>query len=75
MKKLVAGIMTAALCASMASTAFAADINQDSEPKTGNTALTTSKAPTYTIVIPESAEIAFDVEENALGRSNTSRVI
>lgn len=67
MKKLLTGILTAALFASMATTAFAAEIDQDSEDKTGSTTLTTSKEATYTIVIPESAEIAFDVEENPIG--------
>ena len=67
MKKLVTGILTAVLCASVATTVFAAEINQDSDSRTGNTLLTASKAATYTIVIPESAAITFDVEENPIG--------
>lgn len=67
MKKLLTGMLTAALCVSMATTAFAAEINQDSNDKTGSTTLTTSKAATYTVVIPETAEITFDVEENPIG--------
>lgn len=67
MKKIFAGLLALTLCCSMATTAFAAEINQDSDPKTGSTTLTTSKAATYTIIIPESAEIAFDVEKNPIG--------
>lgn len=67
MKKIFSGLLALTLFLSMATTAFAAEINQDSEDKTGSTTLTTSKAATYTIVIPESAEITFDVEENPIG--------
>lgn len=67
MKKIFAGLLALTLCLSMATTAFAAEIDQDSDPKTGSTTLTTSKAATYTIIIPESAEIAFDVEKNPIG--------
>ena len=67
MKKIFAALLTLTLCLSMASTAFAAEIDQDSEPKQGQTTLTTEKAATYVVVIPETAEIKFDVESNPIG--------
>ena len=63
MKKLFALLICAALCAAMSVTAFAADINQDSDPKSGSAnvkataQLPTPTAPTYTVTIP--AEIDF----------------
>lgn len=67
MKKLFATLLALTLCCSMATTAFAAEINQDSETKTGNTTITTVKDPTYIVVIPETAEIEFAVESNPIG--------
>lgn len=67
MKKILTGILTAALCLSMAVPAFAKEIDQDTEPKEGTTTLTTSKAATYVVVIPETAEIVFDTEVNSIG--------
>lgn len=67
MKKLFATLLALTLCCSMATTAFAAEINQDSETKTGNTTITTVKDPTYIVVIPEKAEIQFGVESNPIG--------
>lgn len=67
MKKMLAGILTAALCLSMAVPAFAKEINQDTDPNTGTTTLTTSKSATYVVVIPETAEIVFDTEVNPIG--------
>ena len=65
MKKIITGMVTAALCLSVATTAFAAEITPGSI--VGSTTLTTEKAPTYVVVIPEKAEIAFDVESNPIG--------
>jgi len=67
MKKLFATLLALTLCCSMATTAFAAEINQDSDPKTGNTTITTVKDPTYIVVIPETAQIEFDVGSNPIG--------
>ena len=67
MKKLFATLLALTLCCSMATTAFAAEINQGSETKTGNTTITTVKDPTYIVVIPENAEIQFGVESNPIG--------
>ena len=68
MKKQTAILLTAALCLSMAAPVYAAtSITQGSDPKEARTTLTTAKDPTYTVVIPEKAQIAFDVEENSIG--------
>lgn len=67
MKKRLTGILTAALCLSMAVPAFAKEINQDTNPNTGTTTLTTSKSASFVVVIPETAEIAFDTEVNSIG--------
>ena len=60
MKKLFALLICAALCTAMSVTAFAADINQDSDPKSGSAnvkATAQLPTPTYTVTIP--AEIDF----------------
>ena len=67
MKKMLSGVLTAALCLSMAVPAFAQEISRDTDPNTGITTLTASKAATYVVVIPEKAEIAFDTEVNSIG--------
>ena len=67
MKKMLSSILTAALCLSMAVPVFAQEISQDTEPDTGTTTITASKAATYMVVIPERAEITFDTEVNPIG--------
>lgn len=67
MKKLIAFCMTGILCFGMAGTVFATEINQNSDPKTADTILTTSKEASYIVVIPETAGITFDTEVNPIG--------
>lgn len=67
MKKRIAAVLALTFCLSMTTTAFAAEIDQGSDPKQGQTTLTTEKAATYIVVIPESAEITFDTEVNPIG--------
>lgn len=67
MKKLAAGILITALCLATAIPSLAAEINQDSDPKEGTTTLTTSKKPTYMVIIPQLANITFDTEVNPIG--------
>lgn len=57
MKKLITFILTLAVVASMSVTAFAAEINQDSSPKSNNTTVTHTVAPTYTVTIPANVEL------------------
>lgn len=57
MKKLLTGILTAALCLSMAVPAFATEINQDSDPKEGKTEVTFNVDPAYTVTIPGTVEL------------------
>lgn len=52
MKKLFAAILAACLLASLSVTAFAADINQNSENKSGETTVSFNVDPTYTVTIP-----------------------
>lgn len=67
MKKIITGILTAALCLSVAVPVFAKEIDQDSDPKEGTTTLTTSKEATYMVIIPQLANITFDTEVNPIG--------
>lgn len=57
MKKLLALILALVMALSVSATAFAAEINQDSDPKTGSTAVTFNVDPTYTVTIPEKVEL------------------
>lgn len=52
MKKLLAITLALVMVLSLSVTAFAADITQDSNPKTGNTTVTYTVDPSYTVTIP-----------------------
>ena len=54
MKKLFSSVLALAMCCAIATTAFAEDtvINQDTDDKTGSTAVTFNVDPTYTVTIP-----------------------
>lgn len=67
MKKLLAALLTITLFASVSVTAFAAEINQDSDPKTTDAVITTSITPTYTVTIPASVNVAFNAESTDFG--------
>ncbi len=67
MKKVLTGVVSGILCLSLAVPAWAATLDQDSDPMEANTTVTTSEEATFEVVIPEKAEIAFDVEHNPIG--------
>ena len=55
MKKILTLALVAAMLTATGITAFATEVNQDaSEPQNGNTNVTMSVAPSYTVTIPES---------------------
>ena len=65
MKKLIASILTLSMLAVLSTTAFAAEINQDSPSKESEAVITTTIAPTYTVSIPEDVSVTFnDTETN-----------
>lgn len=57
-KKALSILLALALCGAMSTTAFAAEIDQDSDPKTGNTQVIFNVDPTYTITIPATITLA-----------------
>ncbi len=67
MKKLIAFFITAVLLTAASTTAFAAEINQDSDLKTSQATVTTSIAPTYTVSIPENISVAFNAASTQWG--------
>lgn len=67
MKKIWSIALAAALTLCMGMTAFAAEVNESTEPKTVNTEITTSVAPTYTVTIPADTEIEFNAVSTDLG--------
>ena len=67
MKKIIASVLALSLLAAVSTTAFAAEINQDSDPKTSEAKITTSIAPTYTVSIPEDTSVAFNATETQFG--------
>lgn len=67
MKKLISALMALCLVLSISVTAFAAEIDQETDPKTSQATITTSIAPTYTVTIPESVSVAFNAETTDFG--------
>lgn len=65
MKKFFAILLAALMVATMSVTAFAAEINPDSDPKTGDTSVTYSVAPTYTVTIPATVTLGETAEIKA----------
>ena len=57
MKKLLTIMLALVMVLSLPVTALAADITQDSDPKTGNTTVTFNVDPTYTVTIPATVEL------------------
>lgn len=68
MKKIIALALSVMLVMSLSVTAFAAEVNQDSNPKTSNTTITTSIAPTYTVTIPADTNIVFNATSTDFGK-------
>lgn len=67
MKKLLAALLSISILASVSVTAFAAEITQDSDPKTAAAEITTSIAPTYTVTIPADVTVEFNAETTDFG--------
>ena len=67
MKKWIAMLLTLALALSLSVTAFAAEINQDSDPKKADVKVTTSIEPTYTVTIPEDVQVTFNETSTQFG--------
>ena len=67
MKKIIAILLTLILTLSLSATAFAAEIKQDSDPKTANVEVTTSIEPTYTVTIPSNTKVEFNAETTSFG--------
>lgn len=67
MKKFLASILALAMCCAMAVPAFAEDttINQDSQDKTGSTAVSYSVDEMYTVTIPEKVTLGNSVTVKA----------
>ena len=57
MKKSLSTILALTLCLAMAVPAFAKEINQDSDSKSGDTPVSFTVTPTYTVKIPETVEL------------------
>lgn len=56
-KKVLSAILALTLCGLMSTTAFAADIDQNSDPKAGSTNVNYTVQPVYTVTIPSSVEL------------------
>lgn len=67
MKKILAALLSISMVASVSVTAFAAEITQDSDPKTATAEITTSIAPTYTVTIPADVTVEFNAETTDFG--------
>lgn len=67
MKKWIALFLTLALTLSLPVTAFAAEINQDSDPKTADATVTTSIEPTYIVTIPGNVQVEFNATSTKFG--------
>lgn len=65
MKKLLAFTFALVMVLSLSVTAFAADINQDSDPKSGVTSVSYTVNPTYTVTIPASVTLGETVTVSA----------
>lgn len=57
MKKIIVSALALALCCSITATVYAAEINEGSETKTADTAVTLSVDPAYTVTIPATVEL------------------
>ncbi|MCI6388584.1 MAG: hypothetical protein MR823_05535 [Ruminococcus sp.] len=68
MKKLLSFTLALVMMLSVSVTAFAATINQDSNPKTVDTEITTSIAPTYTVTIPADVNVSFNATSTSFGK-------
>lgn len=67
MKKMITLILAMTMALSVSATAFAAGIDQDSNPKTGSTEVTYTVAPSYTVTIPATVTLGNSVTVEASG--------
>lgn len=63
MKKLFSIALALVLTFAFSATAFAAEVNQDTTPKTGDTQISFEVSPTYTITIPATIELNKDTTD------------
>lgn len=70
MKKLFAVILAACLLAILSVTAFAADVDQDSESKSGATKVSFNVDPTYTVTIPATVTLEKKTVNNIVTYEN-----
>ena len=68
MKKILSFTLALVMMLSATVIAFAATINQDSNPKTVDTEITTSIAPTYTVTIPADVNVSFNATSTSFGK-------
>lgn len=61
MKKAITIVLAAAMLTACSVTAFAESITQNSDPKTGDTTVSYTVDPAYTVVIPESVRNCFKI--------------
>lgn len=62
MKKLLTIMLALVMVLSLSVTAFATNIDQDSNPKTADTSVTFNVDPTYTVTIPATVTLAKDAD-------------
>lgn len=67
MKKIVTLVLSTVMALSFSATAFAAEINQDSNPKSVKATISTMVAPTYTVSIPANITVGFNDESTDFG--------
>ena len=67
MKKLLAIILAAVMIAACSVTAFAAEVNQDSDPQQQSAVISADVAPAYIVSIPADTTVAFNTEYTDFG--------
>lgn len=78
MKKLLSLVLSMVMVLSLSVTAFAAEINQGSDPKTGSTTVTYTVNPVYTVTIPATVTLggsAVEVKAEGVKVNKGSRVV
>lgn len=68
MRKLFKTITAIAIAGTMATTAFAVNIDQDSDPQSANAVITTEIAPAYIVTIPADTQVSFNATETDFGK-------
>jgi len=68
MKKILTCLAAFALACSVPAAAFAAPIDQDSDPKEARVEINTNIAPTYTVTIPSSVTVPFNAASTEFGK-------